>query len=104
MNRRMSRNGDGFVAGIAMGALVGAGVALLFAPKSGSDLRDEIGESFTSLRDAVADRYQDLATKAGVTLTDLQERADRVAGTIEHGARELVEATSRQAGKVDARL
>ena len=104
MNRMMSGNGDGFVAGMAVGALVGAGLALLFAPKAGSDLRGEIGESFTSLREAVADRYQELATKAGVKLTDLQERADRAAETIEQGAREVVDATSRQAAKASARL
>ena len=94
MNRMVSGPADGFVAGMAVGAVVGAGLALLFAPKVGSDLREGIGESFTNLRDAVADRYQDLAARAGVKLDDLQERADRAAKHIESGARDLVDAAS----------
>ena len=102
-HRTVSRNDDGFLSGMAVGALVGAGLALLFAPKAGSDLRDDIGESFTSLRDSVAGRYQELADRAGVTLDGLQERADQVADTIESGARDLVDAASRKASKVAAK-
>ena len=104
MNRMASSHGEGFVVGMAMGALVGAGLALLFAPRVGADLREGIGESFTSLRDAVADRYQALASRAGVKLDDLQERVDRAADNIESGARDLVDAASRQASKADPRL
>lgn len=104
MNRMASGHRDGFVAGMAMGAFVGAGLALLFAPKVGTALREDIGESFTSLRDAVAERYHDLAASAGVKLDDLQERADRAADNIESGARALVDAASRQASEANARL
>lgn len=35
------------------GLLVGAGLALLFAPKSGEDLRGEIGERLHEMRDRI---------------------------------------------------
>src|SRR5689334_5926419 len=38
----------------AVGLLVGAGLALLFAPKAGSELREELGERVSDLRDSFA--------------------------------------------------
>jgi hypothetical protein len=35
----------------AAGALIGAGLALLFAPKSGQELRSELGRRTSALRD-----------------------------------------------------
>jgi gas vesicle protein len=37
------------------GVLVGAGLALLFAPTSGRELRDELGERASEARDRVTD-------------------------------------------------
>jgi len=47
-------NGGDLVPSVALfgaGLLVGAGLALLFAPTSGRELRDEIGERAADLRD-----------------------------------------------------
>ncbi len=85
------RDGSGFTTGVVVGALVGAGVALLFAPKAGDELRSDLNDSMTSLRDAVARRYQALADMAGVELDHLEERVDRVAESIESGARDVLE-------------
>ena len=53
-----------FFVGVVMGGLVGATVALLFAPESGSELRDQIrdrAESLTGeIRQAVGDRRIEL--------------------------------------------
>ena len=38
----------------AIGVLVGAGLALVFAPKSGSELREELSERVSDLRDSFA--------------------------------------------------
>ena len=56
----------GFTIGVISGAVVGAGLALLFAPKSGAAFRSNIAESVEPLRAAIAKRYQDLADRAGV--------------------------------------
>ena len=70
---------NGFAAGIVTGALVGAGLALLFAPKAGTELRGDLNDSLGSLRDAVARRYRALADMAGVELENFEERVDRAA-------------------------
>jgi len=47
------------------GLLVGAGLALLFAPSSGRELREEIGERAADLRDRAAARVDPTSTEAG---------------------------------------
>ena len=90
MYQRDREGRAGFAAGIVTGALVGAGVALLFAPRAGSELREEMGESWTSLRDAVARRYRDLADRAGVELGNFQERIEQTARAVESRANEFI--------------
>ena len=86
----------GFAAGIITGALVGAGLALLFAPKAGTELRGDLNDSLGSLRDAVARRYRALADMAGVELENFEERVDRAAASIESSAREVLDAAQRR--------
>jgi gas vesicle protein len=57
-----------FLLGALAGALVGAGVALLMAPKTGQQVRNEISSGFNTARDAAARRYRDLADKASEKL------------------------------------
>jgi gas vesicle protein len=52
-----------FLAGLAIGALVGAGVALLFAPQSGEETRRTVTRRATHLARAARDRYDDVKDK-----------------------------------------
>jgi gas vesicle protein len=90
----------GFAAGMITGAIVGAGLALLLAPKSGAALRDELGESWVSLREAVGRFYGDFAARAGVELGTFQERIDRTANAVESSAAKLVDAAAKEARQV----
>lgn len=45
----------GFFAGLLIGAVVGAGVALLLAPESGRETRRKLSRRFKALRDRAAD-------------------------------------------------
>ena len=87
----------GFAAGVITGAIVGAGLALLLAPKSGAALRDDLEESWGTLRDAVGRRYKELAERAGVELDNMQERIEETASVVESRANELVETAAREA-------
>jgi gas vesicle protein len=49
-----------FTAGLLIGALVGAGVALLFAPQSGQDTRRLIRRKAKRIADDATDRYEDV--------------------------------------------
>jgi gas vesicle protein len=85
----MERSSNATMVSFLLGGLVGAGVALLFAPQSGGELRGRIGES---VREG-ADRGRQLTDQAlakGRTLVDdarqgVQWQRDRLAAAIEAG-------------------
>ena len=52
-----------FLLGALAGALVGAGVALLMAPKSGAETRQNLNSGYNSMRDAAARRYREIADR-----------------------------------------
>lgn len=61
-------NGSDIVSSVALfgaGLLVGAGLALLFAPSSGRQLREEIGERVADLRDRAAAAVEPATPEAG---------------------------------------
>ncbi|MBC8139849.1 MAG: YtxH domain-containing protein [Armatimonadetes bacterium] len=58
------------VAGTIIGLIVGGSVALLFAPKSGRELRGDLEDAAETVRE-----------KAEATLDDLQEAAQKLAQT-----------------------
>src|SRR4029453_9705023 len=90
----------GFAAGLITGALIGAGLALLMAPKSGIALRNELEESWTTLRDAVGRRYRGIAARAGVELVEIHEPIHQTAKAVESTASALVDAASRETRNV----
>lgn len=53
------------VALFGAGLLVGAGLGLLFAPSSGHELREEIGERAADLRDRAAAVVEPASTEGG---------------------------------------
>jgi len=50
-----------FMAGVFLGAILGAGVALMTAPQSGERTRRKIKRTAGSLSDGAQDRFDDLA-------------------------------------------
>ncbi len=60
MNERMNRqNGNQFgmfASGLALGGIIGAGVALLLAPRSGEEMRSMIGDRSVDLANQLGDK------------------------------------------------
>lgn len=83
-----------FLLGAVAGALVGASVALLMAPKAGAEMRQDINAGWGSLREAAARRYREMADRAGVQLENIEEKADQLADQLENSAREVVDAAA----------
>ncbi len=59
-----SRGSGGLIAGIVIGALIGAGIALLAAPSSGEDTRRQLTRRARGLRDDAAERFDALSLRA----------------------------------------
>jgi gas vesicle protein len=57
---REEQSGASFVLGMLTGAFIGAGVALLFAPKPGNEMRQQLGEQYRGLADRVSETTQSL--------------------------------------------
>jgi gas vesicle protein len=87
-----------FLLGAVAGALVGAGVALLVAPKAGAEMRQDLNAGWSSLSDAAARRYREMADRAGVELENLEEKADQFADQLETSARSAIDVASSKLG------
>ena len=84
-----------FLFGVLVGAVAGAGVALLLAPKSGAELRSDLGDQMGSLKDTASRRVRDLKDRASSGLSDLQSAASNVASNVANTAANAVRSTDR---------
>lgn len=86
-------DGDEFFLGIAIGALIGAGVALLLAPDSGRRTRRRIRRTAEDWSDVAGERLQGAAEEARRLADDALEAAERsgtrLRGSVERGAKKL---------------
>lgn len=64
-----------FFAGLALGALLGAGVALLFAPDRGVNTRRRLGRRLRKWRDRGEESVTDLKEKLSRELSRLKRKA-----------------------------
>ena len=63
-------NGSGFVMGLLTGAVLGAGIGMLLAPKAGADLRGQIGEQARNIGNRASEQYR----RASETATQWAEK------------------------------
>lgn len=56
-------SGGGFMLGLIAGAVLGAGLGMLLAPKAGSELRGQLGDQASRLRDRASEGYTAASTK-----------------------------------------
>jgi gas vesicle protein len=69
----IERDSGGGIGSFVLGALVGAGVALLFAPKSGVETQEEIRERARKLRDVAEERVRDAQRQLEERLEEARE-------------------------------
>lgn len=82
-------NGKDFIVGAVIGGIVGAVTALLFAPKSGKELRQDIseqaqqiGEKTKEIASDVSHKTQEIAKTVGTQTTELLGKAKDVASAV----------------------
>ena len=83
----IERDSGGGVGSFVLGALVGAGIALLFAPKSGAETQEDLKEQAMKLRAAAEDRVREAQTK-------LEERLEGVRDGVQTRVEDVKEAVS----------
>jgi gas vesicle protein len=92
----IEREGGGGVGPFILGALVGAGLALLFAPQSGEETQKEIKAGALRLRDAAQDRARevqhDLEDRLSVVRENVQARVESVREAVDSGRQAALDA------------
>ena len=69
-----------FVIGLLLGAAVGAGVALLMAPKSGKQTRDDLTERAKKVRESATESYHQATEKVGHLVDKGREAYEKARG------------------------
>lgn len=64
-DRYENEHGGGFMMGLLTGTVLGAGLGMLLAPKSGSELRGQIGEQARNLGHKASEQYRRASESAG---------------------------------------
>lgn len=85
-----------FLMGLLAGTVLGAGLGMLFAPKAGSELRNQLSEQANRLRDTANDTYNQASEKVTQIVErgkDAYERARGAAGDAVTRGRESFGAT-----------
>jgi len=82
--------GGSFLMGLLAGTVLGAGLGMLFAPKSGSELRSQIGNQIADqtgkLRDAADHSYQQASEKVSQMVDRGREAYDRARSSVSNMA------------------
>ena len=78
--------GGSFLMGLLAGTVLGAGLGMLFAPKSGSELRSQLGtqisDSTGRLREVADQSYQQASEKVSQIVDRGREAYDRARGSM----------------------
>jgi gas vesicle protein len=100
----IDRGGSG-IGSFVLGALVGAGIALLFAPQSGEDTQQELRERGARLRDAAEERMREaqrqLEGKFESARQGLHGRVDAVKEAVDSGRQAAADARQELERKLD---
>jgi gas vesicle protein len=73
--------GGSFLMGLLAGTVLGAGLGMLFAPKAGSELRNQLGEQAGRIRSQATDGYQHATDKVSQIVDRGREAYDRARST-----------------------
>jgi gas vesicle protein len=69
----IERDSGGGMGSFVLGALVGAGLALLFAPKSGAETQEDLKEQARKLRSVAEDRVKEAQRQLGERLEGVRD-------------------------------
>jgi gas vesicle protein len=93
MNQRHTHGENYFALGLVTGAVVGVGLAIWFAPRLASELRERVLGSAKGLATRAAERYEEASSRTGEAVGVLTRKAqdvrDDIAGAVARGGREV---------------
>lgn len=101
----IEREGGGGFGSFVLGALVGAGLALLFAPQSGDETQEELKSRALKLKGAAQERVREAQTnlegRLSVAREHVQARVETVKEAVESGRQAAVDARGELEQKLE---
>lgn len=92
------KEGSGFLSGFILGALAGAALVALLTPRPGDEMRAELRERATKLREQardrmpeIRDRAEELASRAREQIPEVRDRAEELAALARERGQAAVE-------------
>jgi hypothetical protein len=81
--------GGSFLMGLLAGTVLGAGLGMLFAPKTGSEIRSQLGEQAGRLRSSANETYAQASEKVSQIMDRGREAYERARGSMGPGGSEI---------------
>lgn len=82
--------GSAAVAGLVIGGLAGAGAALLLAPQSGKETREQIQQKTVELRDRTAEKVEDAVSQVKSKTHEITDSLQGKAEELQHQGQEII--------------
>lgn len=89
--------GSEFFAGLMIGGLVGAAIALVMAPQSGEETRAQIRDKSVELKDRANETLAEAREKAEAITADARRRAEEIMADARGRAEDIVAEARRRA-------
>ena len=89
-----------FLAGLVVGGVVGAGVALLLAPQSGEAIRSQIRDKSFELKDGAVEGRAGVGQRAQARVDAWQEKGQAVTDAISHSKDSLIQTVNQGKDRV----
>lgn len=99
----MSENNNelgSFLAGFVIGGLVGAATALILAPQSGEETRQQMASKSRDLRSTSEERLQQYRERADNIVADTRGRMQETGGRVQEQARIVLDTGKERAAQV----
>ena len=97
------RNGGGeFFAGLIIGGLVGAAIALLMAPQSGEQTRAQIRDASLELKDRANETLAEAREKAEAITADARRRAEEITADARKRSEEIIAEARKKADELQS--
>ena len=101
----IEREGGGGIGSFLIGTLVGAGLALLFAPKTGEETQEELKTRALKLKDVAQERVRDAQSSLEGHLSTarehIQSRVDNVREAVDSGRQAAIDARGELEKKLE---
>jgi len=89
-----------FFAGLVIGGLVGAGLALLLTPQSGEEIRSQIRDKSFELKDGAVEGLAEAGHRAQEQVAVWQEKGQEVTEAISRSKDSIIQAVSQSKDRV----